>query len=547
MILFLLDIAGAVALLLWAVRLIRRAVERAFMAELRGLVRRAGAAGPRAAAAGFAAALMLQSSTAVALIAAGFAGSGALAPAPAVALILGADLGSALVALLLLAPVGALAPALLVAGVAAERRARRPGWRQGGRILIGLALVFVALGLLRAATAPLAESPVVALVLGYLDRDPWGAFALGAVFALALQSSVAAVLTVVTLAGAGLLPAMPAAALVLGANLGGAAVAVLLTLGDKAPARRIVTANLALRGGGALAALGLVLLLPPGPLAALPGGAAAQALGLHIGFNLALVALCLPLRSAALRLAARLLPDPPAPAAPPTALDPALLGQTDRALACATRELLRMAERLHGMLLPVLDLCRDWSPDTAAAIAAGERDVDRMHFEIKLYVSRVQEAAITARQSRRAMDIAAVAAALEDAGDQIATHLVAVARRMQEGGLAFSGEGWRDLAGFHDRVAANARLALDVLLAGDPGTARQLIAGKDRVRRIEQDLQARHLARLRRGSPETLETSNLHQEVLRALKQVNSGFTRVAYPIAEQTGELRDSRLADAS
>lgn len=205
-----------------------------------------------------------------------------------------------------------------------------------------------------------------------------------------------------------------------------------------------------------------------------------------------------------------------------------------------------MAERLHGMPRPVLDLCRGWAPATAAAIARAEREVDRMHFEIKLYVSPVQEAAITPARSRRAMDIAAIATTPEDAGDQIATHLVAVARRMQAGGLAFSDEGWRDLAAFHDRVAAKVQLALDLLFTADAGSARQLIAEKDRVRRTEQVLQGRHLARLRRGRSETLETANLYQEVLRALKQVTTGFSRIAYPIAEQSGDLRQSRLAEA-
>lgn len=544
----LLHLAGAVALLLWAVRLIRTGVERAFMAELRGVVRRASAGGLRAAAGGSLAAMMLQSSTAVALLAAGFAGSGLLAEAPGLAVILGADVGSALVALLLLTPAGALVPVLLIAGVVLHQRARRPGPRQGGRILIGLALVFTALGMLRDATAPMTDSPAVAMAMGYLGRDLVGAFALGALAALAMQSSVAAVLTVVTVAASGLLAAAPAAALTLGANLGGATIAVILTLGAAATGRRLAIANLLLRGGAAALVLAGLLVWPDlaaRAAAAAGAGAAAAAIGLHIGFNLAVAAIGLPLRGPALRLAAAILPDAPrAPQARLSALDPAMLGDADRALACATRELLRMAERLHGMLLPVLDLCRDFVPDTAAAIDAGEREIDRMHFEIKLYVSRLQEAVLTPAQSRRAMAIAQLAGALEDAGDQIATHLVAVAQRMQAEGLAFSEPGWNDLAGFHDRVAANAQLALDLLVTADAGIARQLIAEKDRVRRVEADLQERHLDRLRHGTPGTLETSNLHQEVLRALKQVNTGFTLVAYPIAEETGELRDSRLA---
>ena len=51
------------------------------------------------------------------------------------------------------------------------------------------------------------------------------------------------------------------------------------------------------------------------------------------------------------------------------------------------------------------------------------------------------------------------------------------------------------------------------------------------------------IGRLRDGLPETIETSALHLDVLRDLKRINAHLTTVAYPILEETGELRGSRL----
>jgi len=545
-IVFVLHLAGAVALLIWAVRMIRTGVERAFLTHLRSLVRRAGS-GPAGMAGGAAAAIMLQSSTAVAVLAAAFAASGVLAPMQGLAVLLGADLGSAVVALVLLSPIGALVPLLLIVGVGLFQKAARPEWRQAGRILIGLALVFVSLDMIRAASAPVAQSPFAAMAVSYLSRDLVSAFAIGAVLAWAMHSSVAAVLTFVTFAAEGLLPVAPAAALVLGANLGGAAIPVVLTLSGAEVARRMVVANLMLRGGGALLVLA-ALVFRPGAFDWTDLPPAAQVIALHILFNLAVALAGLTLRRPALAFASRVVPDRAALSGQRiSALDPAAFDDTNQALACATRELLRMAERIHGMLLPVMGLCRNWSPETAAAIVDGENDVDRMHFEIKLYVARLQEAALTSEQSRRAMDIASIANNLEDAGDQVSNHLVAIARRMQAKGLSFSKDGWDDLETFHDRVASNAQLALNLMLTSDVETARQLVEEKDRVRRSEQAFQERHLERLRQGNPATLETSNLHQEALRALKQINTDFSLIAYPIVEAAGELRASRLAAAS
>ena len=90
----------------------------------------------------------------------------------------------------------------------------------------------------------------------------------------------------------------------------------------------------------------------------------------------------------------------------------------------------------------------------------------------------------------------------------------------------------------------NGQLALSVLTTGDAEAARQLVAEKDRIRFEEQKLQERHLKRLQVGAPASIETTNIHQDVLRVLKQINAALTYVAYPIAEETGDLLESRLA---
>ena len=81
-------------------------------------------------------------------------------------------------------------------------------------------------------------------------------------------------------------------------------------------------------------------------------------------------------------------------------------------------------------------------------------------------------------------------------------------------------------------------------LTEDVETARQLIEEKDRTRIIEKELQNAHLARLRNNNPAALQTTNQHQEVIRALKQINTDFTLIAYPVVEREGDLLGSRLA---
>lgn len=545
--LFLLNVAGAAALLIWAVRLVRTGVERGWSVPLRRLLRRGAENRLLAALTGTAAAIVLQSSTAVAILTANFVAAGTLAGVAGLAILLGADLGSAIVAQILLARADWLVPVLLVAGVALFLKAESRDYRMAGRVLIGLALIFVSLSMIRAATEPLRDSAGLVAAMGYLGGDPVTAFVIGAVFAWAVHSSVAAVLLFVTLAAQGVLPVTAGIAMVLGANLGGTIIAYVLTLGSDIAARRVVIANLALRGGGAAAALLALSVFAP-PLDLLGATSARQVINLHLAFNLALALLALPVVGPVLKLVSRFV-TPPAETANlsrVSALDPAALSHPDRALACAAREILQMGEGVEAMLRSVIGVYDDWNDATAAAIRAKEAEIDKMHIDTKLYLAKVQRSSNDEDVTRRGLELADMAVNLESAGNAIADTMLGLARRLDQSGATFSEAGWREIRDFHDRVLSNAQSGLNVLMTLNPDAARALVGEKDHVRDIEQRLQRSHLDRLKQGLAESIETSNIHQETLRALKQVNSAFTMIAYPILSETGDLLASRLSRA-
>ncbi|WP_317852815.1 Na/Pi cotransporter family protein [Albidovulum salinarum] len=546
--LFVLHVAGAAALLIWAVRLVRTGVERGWSVQLRRLLRRGSESRWLAALSGTGAAVVLQSSTAVAILTSNFVAAGTLAAGAGLAILLGADLGSAIVAQILLTRADWLVPVLLVAGVGMFLKSSSRDFRMAGRVLIGLALIFVSLTMIRDATEPLRDSPALASAMRYLGGDPVTAFAIGALFAWAVHSSVAAVLLFVTLSAQGILPVTAGVAMVLGANLGGAVIAYVLTLGSEIAARRVIVANLALRGGGAAAALMALSSLAP-PLDLLGATPARQVINLHLAFNLVLALVALPLTGPVLALVGRWITPPPEAAglARISALDPAALPQPDRALACAAREVLQMGEGVEAMLRTVAGLYETWDDSTAAAIEAKESEVDKIHIATKLYLAKLQRSTTDEDVSRRGLELADMAVNLESAGNVIADTMLGLARRLDQGGASFSDTGWQEIKDFHDRVLANAQAGLNVLMTLNPDAARALVEEKDHVRDMEQRLQRSHLDRLKQGLTESIETSNIHQETLRALKQVNSAFTMIAYPILSETGDLLASRLTRQS
>jgi phosphate:Na+ symporter len=547
--LFILNLAGAAALLLWSVRIIRTGVQRAFSNELRAWLRKSSGNPPLAAGTGVMAAILLQSSTAVALLVTNFASKGVLSVAVGLAIFLGADLGSAIVTQILLVRAQWLVPMLILAGVTLFLKSEKQTYRQAGRILIGLALVLVSLDMIRSATDPLRDSSSIAPVAAYLQGDVITAFLVGAALAWAMHSSVAAVLMFVTFAAQGLLPAGAAMAMVLGANLGGSFIPFTLTLGAPQNARIIVLGNLLLRGGGAIVAL-MLISTNALPLEYLGGTAARQTINLHLAYNLAITLIGLPLIKPLIGILAGVLAEntPAGPEPLPermTALDETVLEHPERALACASREILHIGESVEAMLSPIMGLYTEWDKPMADQIRSTEDTINKMHFETKLYLAKLHQRILDDDDSVASMELSSVSVNMEAAGDVIAKSMLPIAKKIRDKNLSFSNEGWQELCDFHDRVLSNVQLALHVMMTRSIESARQLVEEKEKIRDFEQELQHCHLERLRQGKVKSIESSNVHQETLRALKQINTAVSMVAYSILRETGELLPSRLIE--
>ncbi|WP_272874553.1 Na/Pi cotransporter family protein [Paracoccus shandongensis] len=532
-------------LLLWAVRMVRTGVERAWGMSLRRSLRQARGGTAGIAMAGTVLAVVLQSSTAVGVLAVGFAASGILGITAGIAAMLGADLGSALVVKLLSFDLSELIPVLQLTGATMFLKFENRQVRQIGRIVLGIAFILLSLKMVGEATLPLRESAVLPQVVAYLRGDPLTAFALAALLAWGLHSSVAALLLFASFAAGGLLPAEAAAPMVLGANLGGALIAAWLTRGSGLPERRIPMGNLIFRGTGAVIALILLQVLPQ-PLQYLGGSAGVQLVNFHVLFNAALLVLALPFAGAMDRLTARLWPTPEGEGAAPgyrSSLDASSLSQPTLALASVQRELLRMAETVEAMLRPIAEMLESGDAKRIAQLRAMDDEVNQRHTDIKLFIARMNRGELSEDEARRGLELTAMAIDFEAMGDIIAKNLLAQADEKMQRQLRFSPEGWSELSRMHARVLANMQLALHVMVSSDLAAARQLVAEKSVLRRLERESHDRHLARLRSGQSDSMETSDLHLEVVRALKEINSLLVKVAYPILTRNGDLLESRL----
>jgi phosphate:Na+ symporter len=541
----LVNLAGAVALLLWGVHMVQTGVQRALGARLRGLLGVALRNRMQAFLAGIGVTAILQSSTATGLMVTGFAAGGLVDLVPALAVMLGANVGTTLIVQVLSFHVAEVAPALILIGVLMFRRTSAAP-RDFGRVLIGLGLLLMALNQFVSLLDPYEDVPSLRMMLGAVSTQPVLDVVLAAGLTWAAHSSVAVVLLTMSFAAKGVVPPDAAFALVLGANLGSAINPVLEGgAGDDPAGRRLPVGNLINRMVGVAAGLALLPVLGPWLVTADPDLTRVVA-DFHTGFNLILAVVFFPLLGPFAGLLRRMLPARVDPADPgrPLYLDHAAIEVPMVALGSATREALRMADALEAMLQGLRDALQ--RPDRRQLIELKRLDdvLDTLNTAIKSYMSSLPAEAMTEDDHRRVFQVLSFATNLEHAGDVVDKGLLGVVTKLVKRGLVFSAAEAEPILRIIDRLTANLREAAALLVTGDERAARRLVEEKEAFRGLEAEATLAHFERLREGRAGSAETSALHLDALRDLKRVNAHLVAAAaYPVLEGKGELLASRL----
>ncbi|MCO5733213.1 Na/Pi cotransporter family protein [Rhizobium sp. SSA_523] len=539
------NLFGAVALLLFGLSQVKDGVSRAFGQRLRSGLSTGTRTGLRSFASGFLATLALQSSTATALMTASFVDREFIKPRMAQIVLLGANVGTAVTAWIVGLGIGWLSPGLILLGVMLCKS--RSATRQGlGTALVGIGIMLLSLHLMSAATEPLRHSPALLAFIGLL-RDAWPvALALTAGIAFLSSSSLAAVVLILSVASTGTLPADLILVLVLGANLGGAVPPFIASYRSGASARRVTLGNLVTRAFGCLLVLpvagyvGDYLLLLPTPLQMLPVDA-------HLAFNIGLALVAWPFSSLLSRIMLQWIPDEAKPDTAPKYLDREDLSTPVIALTNATREVLGVGDLIERMLVKTSEAFTGNDPSALHDIGPLERRVDSLQQDVKVYLSMLGRAGLSEEESRRSIHVIDYAINLEHIGDIIEKGLVPQVNKKISLGLKFSEEGYGELMRLMNLTIDNLRIAQTIFVTRDAALARQMMEIKVDVRRMEKQSAERHLRRLQNGLAESLQTSSLHLDLLRDLKRINAHIVSVAHPILDESGLLVESRLRSSA
>ena len=528
----LIELVGYVVLLLWGMHMVQSGIVRAFGSNLRAVIGRTLHNRFAAVGAGLAVTVLLQSSTATAMMTTSLAAGGLVELVPALAVMLGANVGTALIVKLLSFDISWIAPLLLIAGYVAFRKARRGIPHDLGRVGIGLGLMLLALHQLVSTIEPVQTAPPLKVLLGALTGEPLLDLALAAVLTWAAHSSIAVMLLIASLAAGGVVTLPAAIALVLGANLGGTIPPVLESPQTDPEGRCLPIGNMSIRAAGCLAILPFIH-----PIAALLSrfdpNAASSAVDFHILFNLVLTLVFVWLLDPVARLLKQVLPakQKPADVAAPLYLEAAALDTPYLALTNASREALRMADLVEVMLQQFHKAASAGDTQAIKDLVYAGKVLDRLQEAVKAYLTQLGTDGLSSTDAVRHALVLDFAVNLGHAGDIIERSLAEAAARKAKRGLAMPVEDTDDLTTFVTRVQEDLRMAESTFMTEDTRSADKLLERKRQLNAMERATSRRHLARLKAHQPEELEASTIHLTMLRDLRRVNSHISGVAYDV----------------
>lgn len=534
------QIAGGVALILFASRFLRKGLDRLFGSRLVVWMGRMTRWRITAFGAGVVAGAAAPSSTAQTLITLQLMNSGQVKFERMLAVLLGANVGITVMAQLLSFHVQQWAGLLIVLGVVGFLFLQREIFRGIGQSLLALGFLFLSMQMIGAGARSMDSTQEAAAWMGLLAGHPLVTFLLAAGLTVAVQSSTASIGFAIGLASAGFFEAGLLVPWVVGTNAG-IAVTTIAAGWSTLDGRRLGLANLITRLSIATPCVflpGISELLHPW----LQGSPARDLAMLHTGFNLLAAAIFLPLLTPFSKLVSwMVLPQPPTTGGLPRSeshLDPQALESPALALANASRETLRMSDTVRAMLEHF------WSGystrDLALVLRVQVEDdrVDHLYRALKDYLTRISDG-VGPEEANWQFALLTFSNELESIGDIIDKNLADILRKQTTEAVWLPQEEYNLLEELHRRLIARFRIAEALMTSRSASGAREFLEGKETLNRWCREAERAHYSRLRGGDPRTIGASAYFLDLLDNFRRINSHLSAVAYAFRTITPRRR--------
>jgi phosphate:Na+ symporter len=317
---------------------------------------------------------------------------------------------------------------------------------------------------------------------------------------------------------------------ILGANVGIGLTSLLVGLRSW-EGRRLATANLLLKTVVATAAF---LMLPAieAWIGHSPDAVVHQAANFHTAFNLVVtgagILLAAPIGKIMER-AVRPARDSNAGLYPTTHLDPASLQVPVFALANATRETLRLADGVKGMLEGAWRAFTTQDARLAAEVQQQDDRIDELNASIKVYLSQISTDAMTPADQQLHFGLLNFSSQLESIADVVDKSLCGTVVEHAREGIMLQPADQKDLEDLHHKVLHRFDMAISVLATRNRTLAKQFLEDSERLKQWSISAQKRHYERLSAATPQALVASIRFLDAFNVLRRISGQLNTIGH------------------
>ncbi|MBI5245240.1 MAG: Na/Pi cotransporter family protein [Elusimicrobia bacterium] len=484
-----------------------------------------------------------QSSSATTVLLVSLANSGLIVLSQSLGVILGADIGTTVTIQIIAFKVMDYGLLMVALGAALQLMSRYERPKNLGQVLMGFGFLFYGISLMQEGMAPLQQSVWFKEQLLLFGAHPMRALLVSALFTALVHSSAATIAVALALASQGLLGSTPESSLtasvpiILGANIGTCATALLSSVGTNTEARRIALAHLLFKVAGAAVFFPLIgpfsRLIFQASTALTPDVGPARLLAnAHTVFNLAITVLFIGFTGAFARMIARLVPHRADKDLQRLGLLPLAIAESaEPALRSAETALERMASFMLEMFKDSARVLKKYDARLLEDVRRKDEKLDFMQRRISEYlVALMRREDLGEKGERRCRMLFIAASNLEKIGNLISRSLMDAAYVKLAKDIEFSIEGHKE---FEEMLSMQEALLAELLeaLGLDPARAENVRSLRKKILAQKLALESAHIRRLRKGLRDSSESSWCFLEMINILDSISYRAMSVVHAV----------------
>lgn len=547
---------GGLAFFLFGMELMSLGMKNAAGNKLRNILATLTGDRFRALILGFVVTLIIQSGGATSVMLVGFVQAGLMAFSQTIGVLIGAGIGKTVTIQLIAFKVTDYALVFIAVGCLIRLVSRKDTVRSIGEVILGFGILFYGLDLMGDSMAPLGQSEEVRSVLGRL-ANPLIGLAVGTLLTAIIQSSTAFIGILIILGTSGVITSLETMVpMILGANIGTCITAGMASIGTSRDAKRVAVANFLLRVFGVAIFYGFVPEISAfvhNLAGSFSSGIARDIANVHTLFNVSLAFLFIPITPQYAKFILKIMPDRPEDLArkhTTTFLDEAQILSPALALDLARAEISRMAEILERMLrsIAVPFVTDEEKKDKLhpemtlmQGVDLREEELDFLEEKIVSYLIRVAQMGNSAECTQIAYSMISIVKDMESIGDIVHRNVVPLINKKRSLSHDFSAEGREELTIYHRKVCNQIRLLKESFSERNPEKAKNIMAKERKYLDLELQYRVRHLNRLVNKRLESVETHEIHMELMNLMSQIIVYTSNIAKTFLQT--QMQDKKL----